>query len=199
MAVFGSLFDPNRRRPNLTRTTFTGRRGSSGSAAGGQGQQDFLMDFYRQVQEQQTSARAANEQRFQNAIQIADEDFARKSSGLQTEEALISQESGQRAADIRSQTERQVSDFQQGQARRGLSNVANPSLVAGIRGEGQSNLNRLSDALLGRRLGVRRRITEQDRSTQLGLLERRQDIGPDQAGMLDLVKTIGQGFGTGAR
>ena len=160
-------------------------------------QQNFLTDYYRQVQTQQTAARTANEQRYQQMLGIADADRAAELAGYGAMKRTIAQETGQRAADIRSETEGLVSQEQQRMSRLGLSNVSQPSVYAGIRREGQSNLNRLTDALLGRKLGVQQMIAQRGRGTRLGIMERRTDEYPDQAGMTDLIKTIYQGFGAG--
>lgn len=152
-------------------------------------QEQFINRLYGQQQQQYTEARTANEQRYQQALGIADQDFARQGAGYQAMLGTIGQETGQRAADIRSETEQQVSDYQQQASRRGLSNVYQPSIVGGIRREGQSNLNRLSDALLGRKLGVQQQIAQRDQSTKLGIIERREDPYPDQAGLLKLIQS----------
>lgn len=136
-------------------------------------------------------ARTANEQRYQQMLRIADQDYAQQGAGYQRMLATIGQETGQRAADIRSETEQQVSDYRQQQARLGLSNVYQPSIAGGIRREGQSNLNRLTDALLGRKLGVQQQIAERGRGTRLGIMERRTDEYPQS----DIITMLAQQLG----
>lgn len=136
-------------------------------------------------------AKTANERRYQQMLQIADQDYAQQGRGYQQMMSTIGQESGQRAADIRSATEGQVSDYQQQQARLGMSNVYQPSIVGGIRREGQSNLNRLSDQLLGRKLGVQQQIAQRGRGTRLGIMERREDAYPESGMLLALTQQLG--------
>lgn len=136
-------------------------------------------------------ARTANEQRYQQMLQIADQDYAQQGRGYQAMLGTIGQETGQRAADIRSETESQVSDYRQQQSRLGLSNVYQPSIVGGIRREGQSNLNRLTDALLGRKLGVQQQIAQRGRKTRLGIMERREDAYPESNMLMALTQQLG--------
>lgn len=178
------------------RRTITEPRVSSRQREANEAQQNWLQDYYRQVQQQQTSARTANEQRYQQMLRITDEDYAREAGGYQAMLGTISQETGQRAADIRSRTTEQVEEYRQQQSRLGLSNVYQPSIVGGIEREGQESLNRLTDQLLGRKLGVQQLAAQQGRGKRLGIMERRTDAYPQTAGMMDLVKTIYQGFGT---
>lgn len=179
------------------RRTVTSYGKATGQAAADTDQQDFLEKYYARVQARQDEVRLANERRYQEMLGIADVDYARTARGYQRMLGTIGQETGQRAADIRSETEGQVSDYRQQQSRLGLSNVYQPSIAGGIRREGQSNLNRLTDALLGRKLGVQQLQAQQNRGTRLGIMERRTDAYPDTAGMLDLIKTIYQGQGAG--
>ena len=136
-------------------------------------------------------ARTANEQRYQQMLQIADQDYAQQGRGYQQMMSTIGQETGQRAADIRSETEGLVSQEQQRMSRLGLSNVSQPSVYAGIRREGQSNLNRLTDQLLGRKLGVQQQIAQRGRGTRLGIMERREDAYPDSNMLLALTQQLG--------
>ena len=215
MPVFGSLLAPGGGSRRTTRTTLRpdyeamissgyelqtaeNRRALSslrGGGGGGIGGQNFLMDYYRQVQEQQTSARTANEQRYQQMLGIADKDREAELAGYGEMKRTIGRETGQRAADIRSETEGLVSQEQQRMSRLGLSNVSQPSVYAGIRREGQSNLNRLTDALLGRKLGVQQQIAQRGRGTRLGIMERRTDAYPDVSGMSSLIEKIAAGGG----
>lgn len=160
-------------------------------------QQDWLQSYYRQLQTQQTEARTANEQRYQQMLGIADKDREAELAGYGAMKRTIAQETGQRAADIRSETEGLVSQEQQRMSRLGLSNVSQPSVYAGIRREGQSNLNRLTDALLGRKLGVQQMIAQRGRGKRLGIMERRTDAYPDTGQMSDLVRMIYEGRGSG--
>lgn len=136
-------------------------------------------------------ARTANEQRYQQMLQIADKDRAAEMAGYGAMKRTIGQETGQRAADIRSETEGQVSDYRQQQARLGLANVYQPSIVGGIRREGQSNLNRLMDTMLGRKLGVQQQIAQRGRGKRLGIMERRTDEYPKSDMMMLLAKQLG--------
>lgn len=214
MAVFGSLLAPGGGSQRTTSTTLRpdySRMVSSGYALqtaqnrqalealeSGQpsSQQDWLQNYYSQVQQQQTQARSANEQRYQQMLGLADKDREAELAGYGAMKRTIGQETGQRAADIRSETEGQVSDYRQQQARLGMSNVYQPSIVGGIRREGQSNLNRLTDALLGRKLGVQQQIAQRGREPRLGIMERRTDAYPDQSGMLQLIQSMAASGGS---
>lgn len=170
---FRQAFEENRRRA----------AGRAGTAALGGSVASYNKAF--------AQARLANEQRYQSMLGIADEDYAASGRGYQAMLRTVGQETGQRAADIRSETEGQVSDYRQQQARLGLSNVSQPSIVGGIRREGQSNLNRLTDALLGRKLGVQQQIAERGRGTRLGIMERREDEYPSSDIIMMLAQQLG--------
>jgi hypothetical protein len=90
-----------------------------------------------QFSSRQQEAREANEQRYQQMLDIAD------------------QTTQQRAADVRGGYERAGADAMQGLARLGMSNTTvAPTIQAGMEREKQSSLNRLADEMQQTKLGI---------------------------------------------
>lgn len=108
-------------------------------------------------------AKSANEARYQQALGILD------------------QNTGQRLADIRSDSASAISNVYQNLARNGLgaSSVGNVE-AAGERRRMNEELNRASDSLAAQKVG---------------LIERRQDPYPDQGSLASLVTGIGSAAG----
>jgi hypothetical protein len=109
-------------------------------------------------------AKAANEQRYQQAL------------------GLLNQNTGQRLSDIRSDAGAEQARIGQSLARSGLagSSVGNVER-AGVTRRMDEALNRASDELVGRKVG---------------LIERRQDPYPDQGSLAELVMGVGSAMGT---
>jgi hypothetical protein len=90
------------------------------------------------------AAKAANEQRYQQMLGIAD------------------QTTGQRMADIRGDYEGQRADVMQNLARLGMANTTvAPTMATGIEREKQASLNRAADQLQGTKLGIMERRTDE--------------------------------------
>ncbi len=134
---------------------------------------------------------------------------------------------GQRLADIRSDYGDQGAAQQQQLARLGMGNTTvGNALSAGNQRELQSSLNRASDDLSGREIGLlgdrqsalnRLSETDQDRrlgimergqsslselaqraqATKMGVIERRTDQGPSSANIMNIIAGIGSQYGGG--
>jgi hypothetical protein len=113
-------------------------------------------------------ARQANEQRYQQLLEIA------------------GQTTGQREADLRSDFASQAGELRQSMAKRGMTGTsAYETLKTGLSQTGQhmqSALNRLADQM---------------QQTKLGIIERRQDPYPDASIITSLAGLAGQGGGPG--
>lgn len=110
-----------------------------------------LTGLVNQYNQAYTGAKAANEQRYQQMLGIAD------------------QTTGQRAADIRSDYGQQGSKVMQNLARLGMANTTvAPTMQMGVNREMQSSLNRAADELQGTKLGIMERRT--DKYPDIGLL-----------------------------
>lgn len=96
---------------------------------------------------------------------------------------LAGQTTNQRAADIRSSYGQQQAGAMQQLARTGMANTTvAPTMRMGFQREQQASLNRLADQM---------------QQTRLGIMERRTDAYPDQAGLMQAIQGIGGGIGGG--
>ena len=94
---------------------------------------------------------------------------------------LAGQTTNQRAADIRSSYGQSQANMMQNLARTGMANTTvAPTMQMGIQREQQSALNRLADQM---------------QQTRLGIMERRTDAYPNQAGLMQAIQAIGGGIG----
>ena len=158
---------------------------------------DWLTQFYGQFQQKTEDVTRKQEQRYSQMLGIADVDYGRQRVGFNQMLGTIGQETGQRISDIRGQTERRVASEEQRLGRMGLSNTSQVGSVLGrgIRREGEAEINRYRDLMLGRKLGVQRSKAEMTRGTRLGIMERRTDQYPDQQGMMQLISQMYEGTG----
>jgi hypothetical protein len=141
-------------------------------------------------------ARAANEQRYQLMLRIADQDRARRIGLSEQQLDLAKQTTGQRAADIRSAYGEQESDMMQRLARTGMANTTvAPTMQMGVARERESSLNRLADTMQQTRLGILQRRGEIGQGTRLGIMERRTDAYPDQSALVEAAKSMSSGYG----
>lgn len=141
-----------------------------------------------------TAARQANEARYQQMLNIARGETARQAGIQQQMLGAVGQETGQRAADIRSEGAGREADIMQQLARQGMAGTTvAPTMQEGVRRGTQESLNRLADQMLGRRLGVLGQIAAPRHGTQLGIMERRADAYPDPNLLVSLASSLGQG------
>jgi hypothetical protein len=150
-----------------------------------------LVESYNQAYGQ---AKAANEARYQQLLQIANQDYARSAGIREQMLDVAGQTTGQRAADIRSSGAEEEANVMQRLRQLGMSGTTvAPTLRAGVRRETEASLNRLADTMQQTKLGIMREQAGATRGTQLGIIERREDAYPDQAMLAGLVSSIGTG------
>jgi hypothetical protein len=120
-------------------------------------------------------AKAANEQRYQQMLGIADTT------------------TGQRAADIRSSYAEQGAQQQQNLARLGMSGTTiAPTMQMGVQREQQSALNRLADQMQQTKLGIiERREDEYPKSDVILALTKAMMQGGGAAGAGGLLEALG--------
>ncbi len=107
-------------------------------------------------------ANAANEARYQQMLAIADNTTS------------------QRAADIRSGAQGQVSDMMQQLARTGMANTTiAPTMTAGINRQREEALDRSADQM---------------QQTKLGIIERRTDEAPSSANLQNILAGMASGY-----
>ena len=141
-------------------------------------------------------AKTANEQRYQQMLGIAGQDYQRTAGIDQSMLNLAGTTTGQREADIRSEYAGQSSNIMQSLARLGMGNTTvAPTMQMGVKREEQSALNRLADEMLGTRLGIMGTMAGRNRGTELGIMERKTDAYPDQSALMEAFKSLGSGYG----
>jgi len=139
-------------------------------------------------------ARAANEQRYRQMLNIADLERQRQAAVQQRMLGTVGQTTGQRAADIRAEGMREQSNIMQQLTRQGMAGTTvAPTMRAGVRRGTQESLNRLADEMLQQRLGVMGQMAQPRQGTRLGIMERRTDEYPRSDVILALAQALGQG------
>lgn len=150
-----------------------------------------LVEGYNQAFGQ---ARRANEQRYQQMLRIADQDYARSAGVREQMRGVAEQTTGQRAADIRSGAYEEEANVMQRLRQLGMSGTTvAPTLKGGIKTRMEESLNRLADTMQQTKLGIMREQAGATRGTRLGIMERRTDEYPNQAMLAGLVSGIGTG------
>ena len=197
------------------------------------------------------AANKANEERYQQLLGLADQDVGQKGAQrtygnmyslagrrgsaemTRTDNSfrqmlnLTRANTGQRLADIRSDFGDRGADQQQQLARLGMGNTTvGNALSAGNQREMQSSLNRASDELSGReigllgdrqsslnqlsesdqnrRLGIMERgqsslseLAQRAQANKMGVIERRTDQGPSSANIMDILAGVSSQYGQG--
>jgi len=116
---------------------------------------DALMGLYRDALGQQQGAAGGMTNLVNSYQQAFGEAQAKNLARNQQMLGMADQVTGQRAADIRSDYAKQGANVFQNLARLGMSNTTvAPTMQLGVQREQQSALNRLSDEMLGTKLGV---------------------------------------------
>jgi len=194
----------------------------------GTGLQQLVGAYNQSFQE----ANAANEARYQKLLRVsgrAEQRSARIRRGAlgqaqrhqrrQTRAGRrslrdVSRTTGQRARDIRGAGREEAIRQRSLLQRQGMGGTTvGVTAGRGVRAETSEQLNRLADAMRGKRQGVRseiaarrersqagirglqERIAQQTPAARLGIMERRTDTGPDFGALSGLLSNIGQGFG----
>ncbi len=197
------------------------------------------------------TANAANEGRYQQLLGLADQDIGQKMSGKAFENMyslagrrgsaemtrtdnsfrqmlnLTRANTGQRLTDIRSDAFDRGANQQQNLSRLGMGNTTvGTALESGNLRDMQADLNRASDDLSGREIGLLERrqgalnqLSQSDQSrrlgimgqrqsslselaqraqaTKMGVIERRTDAGPSSQSIMDIIAGIGSQYGGG--
>ncbi len=226
------------------RTVVTPKGPSAGVISGLQG----LVGNYNKSFE---SANRANEKRYQQLLGLSDQDIgqqgARKTfsdmyalagrrgsaemtrtdNSFQQMLNLTRANTGQRLADIRSDYGDRAADQRQQLARLGMGNTTVGNAMSqgnardlqsslnrasdelsgreiGLLRDRQSALNQLSQADQGRRLGIMERgqgslseLAQRAQATKMGVIERRTDKGPSSGSIMDIIAGIGSQYGGG--
>jgi len=152
-----------------------------------------LVESYNQAY---GAARQANEARYQQMLRIARGETARQAGVQQRMLGAVGQETGQRAADIRAAGASREADIMQQLARQGMAGTTvAPTMRAGVGRETSAELNRLSDLMLQRKLGVMGQMAAPRRGTELGIMERRTDAYPNLGALTSAFGAVGEGYG----
>ena len=143
-------------------------------------------------------AKASNEQRYQQLLQIADQDYARSALIRNRMSGIADRTTGQRAADIRSAGAEEESNIDQRLRALGMSGTTvGSSLTGGVKSRTEASLNRLADEMQQTKLGIMREQAGATRDTKLGIMERRTDAYPDISALSGLIESAaGAGGGT---
>ncbi len=175
--------------------------GPSAEVAGG------MQNLATQYQQQYGEAKAANEARYQQMLQLQQQGTQQQRTELQSQYGqmldVAGQTTGQRAADIRSTYGQQQSGMMQQLARQGMAGTTiAPTMGMGIQREQQSALNRLADEMQGTKLGLMERqagavggLAERGQQQRLGIMERREDAYPDAGSLQSILAGIGTSYG----
>lgn len=140
------------------------------------------------------AARKSNLERYQEMLGISRGETARQAGVQRQMLGAVGQETGQRAADIRSEAYGEQANIMQQLARQGMGGTTiAPTMRAGVKRGMNEELNRLADAMLGRKLGVMGQMAAPRRGTELGIMERRTDRYPDPNLLVSLATALGQG------
>lgn len=139
-------------------------------------------DYRNQI----NSANQANENRYNQILQGYDDLHARSMGA-------INQLGAQQRSDIDERYDHVNAANQQNLIARGFGNSTIPATMRmGVSRERNRDHNRLRDALVRERVGVDSGLTQ----GKLGVIERRQDVGPDPAQLAALMQQLGQaGYG----
>lgn len=141
-------------------------------------------------------ARKANEIRYQQMLRVAKGESKRQARVQKGMMGLVAQESGQRAADIRAEGVGRESDIMQQLARQGMAGTTvAPTLREGVRRGTGEQLNRLSDLMLQRKLGIKQQQAAPRETAKLGIMERRTDAYPDPSALTGAFSAVGRGYG----
>jgi len=183
-----------------TRTTYNA---PSGDVSGGLA---ALVENYNKAY---SEAKTANEQRYQQMLQLSQQGTQQQQAALQNQYAqmlgVVGQTTGQRAADIRSAYGQQQAGMMQQLARRGMSGTTiAPTMQFGVQREQQSALNRLADEMQGTRLGIMGQrvgalggLAERGQEQRLGIMERRTDAYPSAEALQSIIAGVGSQYGQG--
>lgn len=141
-------------------------------------------------------ARQANEARYREMLGISRGETQRQAGVQQGMLGAIGEETGQRAADIRAEGAGREAGIMQRLARQGMAGTTvAPTMREGVRRGTSEQLNRLSDLMLGRKLGVMGQIAAPRRGTELGIMERRTDKYPEQGLLTEALRSVGSTYG----
>jgi len=192
MAVFGSLFAPGGNTKTRYTTTYKMPPTSSrSSTSGSTGLASFgaisnLVGSYNQAQGQ---AKSANEQRYQQLLGTADQDYQR-SAGIREQQLKETGDvGGQLAADIESSGAAEEANVLRRLQKLGMSGTTiAPNLKSGVRKQTRENLNRLAFSLQGERRGIMDQQAAANQGTKLGIMERRTDAYPSMSNLTGLIE-----------
>ncbi len=152
-----------------------------------------LVSSYNQAYGQ---ARQANEQRYQQLLNISRQETQRRQGILGGMLDVAGQTTQQRATDIRQEGQERESNVMQQLARQGMSGTTvAPTLREGVRAGTEANLNRLADTMQQTKLGIMQQQAAPQRGTELGIMERRTDRFPELGALTSAFGAVGQGFG----
>lgn len=141
-------------------------------------------------------ARQANEARYNQMIQIANQDRQRALGINRSMLGIAGQTTGQRAADIRSEGVEEQANIMQRLARRGMAgSTVGATMRKGVRRGTSAKLNRLADTMQQTKLGLLRERAGMTQGTRLGITERRTDAYPDPSALTGAFGAIGSGYG----